>query len=87
MTGEVARQGLVYLLRFMAILSLNLAVLNILPIPALDGGRLLFLILGKILRRPVPLKYEHMIHAVGFVLLILLIVFVTVKDLGSLVGR
>ncbi len=48
MTGDVARLGIAYLLQFTALLSLNLAVLNILPIPALDGGRLIFLTIGKI---------------------------------------
>ncbi len=86
MTGQVARMGLVYLLQFMAILSLNLAVLNILPIPALDGGRLLFIILAKIFRRPQGFRYEHVVHAVGFALLILLVVAVTVKDVSMFKG-
>ncbi len=86
MTGQVARLGFVHLLQFMAILSLNLAVLNILPIPALDGGRLLFVILTKLLRRTTASKYEQVIHTVGFVFLMVLVVAVTVKDLGAFKG-
>lgn len=83
MTGQVARMGVSYLLQFIALLSLNLAVLNILPIPALDGGRLLFIVIRAVTRRPVAVKYEQLIHTVGFILLMLLVIAVTVKDLGS----
>ncbi|KKQ40802.1 MAG: Membrane-associated zinc metalloprotease [Candidatus Magasanikbacteria bacterium GW2011_GWA2_37_8] len=86
MTGEVARLGWSYLLQFTAMLSLNLAVLNILPIPALDGGRLLFLVIGKIRRRPISTKVEQVIHSVGFMLLMLLVVIITVKDLRVFEG-
>ncbi len=86
MTGHVARLGWVYLTQFIAMLSLNLAVLNILPIPALDGGRLLFVIIGKIFRRPIKTRYEQLAHAIGFALLLLLVVAVTVKDLGTFKG-
>lgn len=86
MTGQAARLGVSYFIQFMAVLSLNLAVLNILPIPALDGGRLLFLILNKLLRRPIALKYEHLVHAVGFALLLVLIAAVTFKDVWGLFG-
>ena len=82
LTGQVARLGIVYLIQFMALLSLNLAVLNILPIPALDGGRLFFVLLGKITRRSLTPRLEQTIHAIGFVLLMLLVVVVTVKDVG-----
>lgn len=81
MTGKVARLGIVYLLQFMALLSLNLAVLNILPIPALDGGRLLFVIIAKIIGRPVTPKIEQVVHGVGFLLLMALVLFITVHDL------
>lgn len=83
MTGEAARMGFVYLLKFTALLSLNLAVLNILPIPALDGGRLLFVIIAAIQRRPVTPRLEQIVHSVGFALLMLLVVVVTVKDIGT----
>ncbi|TAN33583.1 RIP metalloprotease RseP [Patescibacteria group bacterium] len=86
MTGQVARMGWAYMINFVALLSLNLAIINILPIPALDGGRLLFLGLSKILRRPITPRYEQVAHTVGFVLLMLLVVLVTVKDIGRFSG-
>lgn len=82
MTGEVAKMGILYLLQFVAVLSLNLAVVNILPIPALDGGRLLFLALSKINRRWSFLKYERTAHTVGFILLLALVAVITINDLG-----
>jgi len=86
MTGQVARLGFSYLLNFTALLSLNLAIINILPIPALDGGRLLFLLIGAIKRKAVEQKYEQMAHSLGFVALMLLVVIITVKDLGHFSG-
>lgn len=86
MTGEVARLGLVYLLQFTALLSLNLAVLNILPIPALDGGRLFFIVLSKVMRRRLNVHVEQIAHLVGFILLIALVVVVTIKDIGLFGG-
>lgn len=83
MTGKVARLGIAYLIQFTAMLSLNLAIFNILPIPALDGGRLLFLLIGKIKGSPVNQKWEQLIHSAGFSLLLLLILVVTIKDLSS----
>ena len=84
MTGQMARMGIIYLLQFTALLSLNLAILNFLPIPALDGGRVLFLIIEKIKGKPVKKETEAMIHNIGFILLMLLIVAVTFKDIGNL---
>lgn len=81
MTGQVARMGWIYLLQFTAILSLNLAVLNVLPIPALDGGRLLFVIIEKIIGRKVEPRYEQLAHTIGFAALILLVFLVTARDL------
>lgn len=86
MTGQAARLGLAYLLQFAAMLSLNLAVFNILPIPALDGGRLIFLGIEKIIGRPVNRKWEQIIHGVGFILLMALVLVVTVRDLGAFRG-
>ncbi len=83
-TGQAARLGFSYLLQFMAILSLNLAVINILPFPALDGGRILFLIIGKLKGKPVRQEIENAIHNVGFLLLIALILFITYKDIVRL---
>jgi len=80
LTGEVARMGFVYLLQFTALLSINLAIINALPFPALDGGRLLFLAIEKIKGSPVKREVEGIIHYIGFALLMTLIVFVTFKD-------
>ncbi len=84
-TGEVARFGFVYLLQFIALLSLNLAIINILPIPALDGGRLLFLLIEKIKGRAMKQEIEGVIHTVFFFLLIALIIFVTYRDIINLI--
>lgn len=78
--GDSARLGFNYLLNVTAMISLSLAVINILPIPALDGGRLLFVIIEKISKKPVPKKYEQIAHTIGFVLLMGLIIIVSVRD-------
>lgn len=80
-TGEAARLGFVYLLQFTALLSINLGVINVLPIPALDGGRLLFLGIEGIRKRPVSPRIEGLFIRIGFLLLMLLVLFVTYKDL------
>lgn len=80
-TGEVVHLGLLNIIRFVAVLSLSLAVFNILPIPALDGGRLFFVIVeGLRGGKPITPKLEGMIHAGGFVLLILFIIVITYFD-------
>lgn len=81
MTGEVARFGFVNLLNFTALLSLNLAVINFLPFPALDGGRILFLLIEKIKGNPVKKETEAIIHNIGFMFLMALILLVTYKDI------
>jgi len=82
--GESARLGLSYVINIMAMLSLSLAVINILPIPALDGGRLFFVVYERIFKKPVPMKYEQAAHTIGFLLLMLLIVIVTWRDISNL---
>lgn len=84
LTGQVAKLGLAHLVQFAAMLSINLAVLNVLPFPALDGGRLIFLLLEAIRRRPVSQRIEQAVHAGGFLLLILLVIVVTFKDIVNL---
>jgi len=81
--GQSARLGISYLINATAMISLSLAAINILPIPALDGGRILFLGIEKIIRKPVPVKYEQIAHTIGFALLMLLIIMVTGKDILS----
>jgi regulator of sigma E protease len=79
-TGQIIPLGLAYLMRFAAILSVNLGVINALPIPALDGGRILFILIEKIKGSPVSQKVEQIFHTVGFALLMALMVFVTYRD-------
>ncbi len=76
--------GLGDVLMLIALLTVNVGIFNLLPIPALDGGRLLFLLWEGITRKPVPQKYEAIVHAVGLVLLLLLIVVVTFSDVLKL---
>ncbi len=85
LTGEAVRAGWFAVLWFMALLSLNLAVLNILPIPALDGGRFFFMIIEMVTRKKVSPKYEAYAHGVGLVLLLGLMAVVTILDLTRLV--
>lgn len=80
-TDIVVKEGLFATLRFAALLSLSLAVINILPFPALDGGRLLFLLIETVIRRRIPQKWEAYIHSVGFILLLMLILAVTYSDI------
>jgi len=80
LTGQAAKMGLIYLLQFTALLSLNLAIINILPFPALDGGRFLFLILEKIRGKAVQAKWENLIHNLGFLFLMGLVLLVTFGD-------
>jgi len=80
MTGKMIQFGIAYLLQFVALLSINLGVINLLPFPALDGGRIFFLIIEKIKGSPLNQKIEGMANAIGFLLLIVLMIFVTVKD-------
>lgn len=84
MVSDSVRLGFSYLINLTAMLSLTLAVINILPIPALDGGRILFIGIEKIFRRPVPMKYEQLAHTIGFVLLMCLIILVTFRDVRGL---
>ena len=83
MTGKMVQFGLAYVFQFVALLSINLAVINLLPIPALDGGRIFFLLIEKIKGTPLSQKLEGTANAIGFLLLILLMVFVTVKDFSN----
>ena len=76
--------GLVALLSLTALLSINVGVINLLPFPAFDGGRILFLIIEKIKGSPVDAKVENTIHTIGFILLILLMIYVTFNDILKL---
>ncbi|MCS6859443.1 MAG: M50 family metallopeptidase [Abditibacteriales bacterium] len=88
-SGATVKEGLLPYLEFMASLSVSLALLNILPIPALDGGRILFLFVDGALRlvgRRLDPRREAIIHLAGFAVLILLILIVSAQDLGRWVG-
>lgn len=76
-----AKMGFEAILELVAYLSINVGVINLIPFPAFDGGRILFLFIEKIFRKPVSKKVENIIHTIGFVLLIGLLIFVTVNDL------
>lgn len=89
--GNAAEQadwqvGVGNILMLMAMLTVNVGVFNLLPIPALDGGRLIFLIFEGVFRRPVPQKYEGIVHLVGMVLLLLLMVVISFSDISKLIG-
>lgn len=87
LTYQFVQEGAMSLLRFVALLSLSLAIINILPLPALDGGRLLFIVIEVITGKRVSAKLEGLIHAVGFLLLITLIFAVTYNDILRLIPR
>ena len=79
--NQASAMGISYFLQFIAIISVHMALINLAPIPAVDGGKLLFLAIEKIRRRPVSEKVENRITAVFFMLLLGLMIFVTIKDI------
>jgi regulator of sigma E protease len=85
LTKQVAAMGFIYILHLAALLSINLGLINVLPIPALDGGRILFIAIEKIKGRPVSHKVEQAFHTVGFAVLIMLMILVTFKDVSKLI--
>lgn len=82
--GTQAKEGVVSFLLFMALLSINLAILNLLPIPVLDGGHLLFYLIEALTGREINVRWREMAQQVGFVLLILLMIFVFMMDIERL---
>ncbi len=83
--GDAAKFGLIYLLSFTALISINLAIINLIPFPALDGGRLLFLLIEKIKGSRINPKIANTLNAVGFFILIALMLIVTYHDIMRLV--
>jgi regulator of sigma E protease len=81
MVGDAASFGLAYFLGFVAFISLNLAVINLIPFPALDGGRVLFIIIETIMRRPIKPSVANTANAVGFFILIALMLVITYRDI------
>ena len=74
-----------YLFMLMAMIAINIGLFNLLPLPALDGGRLFFLAIEFVFRKPVPAKYEGWVHAVGMVLLLLLMAVISLSDILRLI--
>lgn len=87
MTSVLVKEGFMPILRFIALLSLSLAVINILPLPALDGGRLLFLVVEFIIGRRVSQRLESLVHGIGYVLILFLVVMVTYSDVVKLFAK
>lgn len=83
LTGQVAQYGFIATLQFMAVLSISLAVVNFLPLPALDGGRALFVFLGHVRGKPVDPRIEGIIHTIGFYTLLILILLLSVRDVSK----
>lgn len=81
---DASRLGIVYLLNFVALISINLAILNLLPFPALDGGRLLFVAIEAVIRRPINPKVANILNMIGFGLLILLMLVIAISDIFKL---
>ena len=79
--GEQSKAGLASILYLMAFLSINVGFLNLLPLPAFDGGHILFIIIEKIKGSPVSPKTENMIHTIGLFLLMILMVYITFNDM------
>ncbi len=85
--GSVAKQNLAAILPIMALITVNLGLFNLLPLPALDGGRLMFILFEMIFKKPVPQKYESVVHAVGMALLLIFMLIITFKDIWVLIAR
>jgi regulator of sigma E protease len=87
LSGQAAEQGLYSFISFLAMLSVNLAIINLLPIPVLDGGHLTFLTLEGIMRRPLSLRQREVFQQIGLAMMLLIMVLVTFNDLNQMVFR
>lgn len=85
--GEASKAGLSTVMNLFAFITVNVGIFNILPIPALDGGRLVFLLFEAVTRKRIKPEYEAYVHFAGFVLVILLFVFVSYQDIVNLIRR
>ena len=83
--GESAKAGLINLVYLVGYLCVNVGVINIIPLPAFDGGHILFLIIEKIKGKPVSQKVENTIHSIGMVLLIILMIAISINDIIRLI--
>lgn len=86
MVSDTAQYGLIYFAYLLALMSLNLAIINMLPFPALDGGRVIFVIIRKVTGKMITDELEGRIHMIGMALLLGLLVFVTWNDIMRLIG-
>jgi len=87
LVGQASQFGFGYLLSFTALISVNLAIINLVPFPALDGGRLLFVAIEAATRRKIAPKVANFLNIIGFALLILFMITVTISDIGRLFGK
>jgi len=85
--GATAQRGFIDILYLIGYLSINVGFINLLPIPAFDGGRILFLIIEKIRRKPVSAKVENTIHSLGFIFLMILMIVITYNDIVRFIIR
>lgn len=86
-TGQAAKQGVLAVFQFVGILSVNLAMMNVLPLPALDGGRVVFLAYEVIARKKAPAKLEMLVNNIGMLVLLMLMLLITVNDVMRLVSK
>ncbi len=85
--GDAARSGMTFFLHACAIITINLGVMNLLPFPALDGGRFVFMLIEAIRRKPIKKEIESYIHFIGIVILLALMVAISLKDVWSIFTR
>ncbi|MBQ9116197.1 MAG: site-2 protease family protein, partial [Clostridia bacterium] len=85
--GDAAENGIETVMTMVVIISMNLGIFNLLPIPALDGGRLVFLIIEAIRRKPIKHELEATIHTIGILVLMAIMLIVTFKDVFTLMGK
>jgi regulator of sigma E protease len=81
LVGDATRLGFSYLLTFTALISINLAVINLVPFPALDGGRILFVVIEGVAKKKISPKVAGVLNTVGFALLIIIMLIVTYRDI------
>lgn len=86
MTGQLAEENWVHLIPFTAVISINLGILNLLPVPVLDGGFIVLLLIELIIGRPLHIKKRELLQKIGVALLVLLMLFVIVNDIKRLLG-
>lgn len=84
LVGDASSMGITFLFYFTALVSINLGILNLVPFPALDGGRILFIAIESVIGKKIPTKVANITNAIGFLILILLMLFITYKDIARL---